>query len=333
MKSKNSGVLIHPYLGIKNVIPEGFSVREDTMQGRIAFFTFEFAEAGSNLFPFSQIDSVVAFATSAVVAIEQITNGFNIAYSVSSLPSFVLDSAIENLNALADNFLGIFPNVRRDSDKHAALKKEVDDFASQTDTLAANPEQLSASVDSIINGFKDLVPDTPDSSTIDSSSGRDDKLAVFNSLTAFDLGSSVLPETTPSRRALKNNTVAIEDLVQQLAIVRLSEQTVNKEFDSIDEAEAQRTSIIDSVEIQLKKDIDDETFQAFEDLIAKLVLAVPDVNSTLANIKTRIQRNDIPSIVLAYDLYESLDNETDLIKRNGIREPGFTQGTLEVLSQ
>lgn len=334
MKTKDSGVLIHPYLGIKNVIPEGFSLREDTKQGRIAFFTLEFAEAGNNLFPFAQIDAVVAFATQAVVAVEQVKSGFNLLYTVADLPAFVLESAVSNLNILAESFLSIFPNVRVSSTNHASLKKEVEDFEANTESLARNGSELSLAVDSIIEGFKDLVPDPPESTTIDSSSGRDDKLAVFNDLIVFDTGVDDLPENTPSRTAEKSNAKALNNLVQQLALIRLSEATVDKEFKSIDEAEAQRTIIAENIDIQLKKEeTDDETFQALEDLVAKLVLAVPDTNSVLANIKTTNQLNDIPTLVLSYDLYESVENEQDIIDRNKIREPGFAQGLLEVLSQ
>ncbi len=333
LKAKDSGVLIHPYLGIKNVIPEGFSLREDTMQGRIAFFTMTFGEAGANRFPFAQIDAVVAFVNAAVTAVAQIKNAFDTAYVLSGVPEFVFETAKANLDELGETFEAIFPNVRKDSEAHAKLKKEVEDFKANTESLSRDSTALSAATDSIIEGFKDLVPDTPDSSTIDSSSGRDDKLAVFNTLVNFSLRSDSLSEITPSRRVEKANTVAVEDLVQQLAIVRLSEQTVDKEFKSNEEAEAQRTSVIESVEVQLKKDISDEAFQAFEDLVAKLVLAVPDTNSVLANVKALEQLNEIPSIVLSYDLYESAENEQDLIDRNKIREPGFTQGSLEVLSQ
>jgi len=334
MKSKNSGVLIHPYLGIKNVIPEGFSLREDTMQGRIAFFTLEFAESGNNLFPFAQIDAIVAFANTAVTAVAQVQNGFDLAFSVKGFPAFVTDAAVANLGTLAGTFLSVFPNVRLDSEKHAQLKKEVQDFNDDKETLVNNSSDLSASIDSIISGLKDLVPDVPESSTIDSSSGRDDQLAVFNSLIVFDTGAEDLPENTPSRAAEKNNGIALNNLVQQLALVRLSEQTVNKVFKSLDEAEEQRTTIVDNIDIQLKKSsTDDETFQALEDLVAKLVLAVPDTNSVLANIKTSSQINEIPTLVLSYDLYESLENEQDIIDRNKIREPGFALGDLEVLSQ
>lgn len=334
MKTKDNGVLIHPYLGVKNVLPEGFSLREDTSEGRIAFFTLTFGEAGNNIFPFSQIDSIVSFANAAVVAVEQVKAAFEVGYSVANLPAFVLESAVSNFNDLAETFLSVFPNVRRDSEQHASLKKEVQDFQSNIESLASSPADAANSVDSIVEGFKNLVPEVPDSSTIDSSSGRDDKLAVFNDLIVYDNGADELPENTPSRLAEKNNAKAIRDLVQQISLVRLSENTVDKQFNSNEEAEEQRTSIVDNVDIQLKKEnINDEAFQALEDLVAKLVLAVPDTNSVLANIKTSSQKNEVPSIVLAYDLYESLDNEQDIIDRNNIREPGFAQGELEVLSQ
>jgi prophage DNA circulation protein len=333
MKTKSSGVLIHPYLGIKSVQAEGYTLREDTKQGRIAFFSLEFGEAGSSLFPFSQIDSHVAFATSAVSTIAQIQNGFELVYTVAQLPAFVLESAESALTDLANTVENIFSNVRLDSTQHANMKKRVDDFRADISDLARDGAELTTGVNGLIGGLVDLVPDPPDASTIDSTSGRDDKLAVFNDLVVFDAGVGEIPETTPSRIAEKSNITQINNLVQQLALVYKSQQIVDKEFKSNQEAEEARTETIESIEVQLlKAELSDDSFQALEDLVAKLVLAVPDVNSNFANIRTRNQLNSVPSLVLSYNLYESVDNEQDIIDRNSLREPGFAQGLLEVLS-
>ena len=80
-----------------------------------------------------------------------------------------------------------------------------------------------------------------------------------------------------------------------------------------------------------KVEIDDDSFQGLEDLNAKLVRAVPNQRSTLYNIKKINLPDAVPSIVLAYDLYESDENEIDIIKRNLIRKPGFVSGEIEVL--
>jgi prophage DNA circulation protein len=334
MKQKNEGVLIHPYFGVKLVQPEGISVKEDTNEGRRAFLTLEFGEAGSNLFPFAQIDAAIAFATSAATAIAQVQNGFQTAFVIAGLPAFIRDSAVSAILDLKDTFDSIFNNVRLNGTEHSDLKKKVEALGDNAATLVTDSAQLASEIDDIINGYRLLVPDAPESTTVDSTSGRDDKLAVFNDLIVFDSGEGDIPETTPTRTQEKNNAKALNSLVQQLSLVRLSQQTVDKEFKSNDEASAQRTSVIDNIEIQLKKtETSDESFQALEDLVAKLVQAVPDVNSNFANIKTTKQVNSIPTLVLAHDLYESVDNEQDIIDRNKIREPGFAVGDLEVLSR
>jgi hypothetical protein len=335
METSGSGVLVHPYLGIKDVQPVTFSVTENTKEGRIAFFSLEFAEAGSASFPFAIIDAVTDFATTAVSTVLAVKAAFELSYSIAGLPAFALDSAEEFLVDLKETFDAAFRNVRVDSEKHAELSKKNDELGDNAATLVrGDPAVLVESIDEIIDGFRTLVPNAPENDTVDSTSGRDDKLAVFNDLIVFTGGSENIPDTTPTREKEKANGQALANAVQQLAIVRLSQQTVDKEFKSNTEAADQRTSITESIQTQLDKpELSDEEFSAMEDLNAKLVAAVPNTTA-LENISIKDLEilESVPAIVLAYDLYESADNERDIIDRNKVRNPTFVTGDIEVLT-
>jgi prophage DNA circulation protein len=54
----------------------------------------------------------------------------------------------------------------------------------------------------------------------------------------------------------------------------------------------------------------------------------------LPSIKTIIPERTTISLLLAYDLNESIENEQDIIDRNAIRHPGFipAKDPLEVIS-
>lgn len=333
METRGSGVLVHPYLGIKNVQAAGYTVVEDTTDGRIARFSLEFNEAGSKSFPFAQIDLVVDFATKAVATVAAIENAFELAYKVSQLPAFAQESAVQLVEDFADTFDRLFPNVRTLSSKHAELKKKIQEYKSNSASLVDSPAELFSQTDVVIDGLRELVPDPPENSTIDSTSGRDDKLAVFNDLIVFRGEADEIPETTPTRTQERANADAFADVIQQLAIVRLAQQTVDKEFKTNQDAVDQRTELSESIQGQLDKErTDDEVFQAFEDLNGALVATVPDTSSEFANTREINLPVSEPSLVTTYNLYENLENEQDLIDRNRIRNPVFALGDLEVLT-
>lgn len=333
MEQDGPGILIHPYLGFKEVQPEGYTFRESTNEGRIAYFTLEFIEAGEPSFPVSVIDDITKFVTNAVVAVAQIQNAFQLVFSLARLPGFARETAVGIITEFAESIESGFKNVRLDGTQHARLTKQTSDLKTNAATLALNPASLIGEVDSIIDGLKTLVPAAPTSFTIDTASGRDDQLDVFRSLLTFRGSADDIPLTTATRILERQNADAFADAVQQLAIVRLSEQVIAKEFKSNNEALQIRTEISDNIASQLLKEgTRDEVAQALSDLNASLVKAVPNTESDLYNIKSLSVNQDTPSLVLTYDLYESPENERDLIDRNKIRNPAFVKGTLEVLT-
>jgi prophage DNA circulation protein len=334
MENGSTGILIHPYLGIKTVKPDSFVLTENTKEGRIANFSLNFLKAGFAFPPFAAIEAVVDFATTAVGYALAVQSAFDVAYKMAELPGFAKEAGDSLLADFSAAVKGGFKNVRTDPEQHAALNKKLDIFNGKIETLVrGESEEIFNEVDSIITDLKDLVPVAPDNFTIDSTSGRDDQLAVFNPLLDFTGGSAEVDPITPTRTLQKSTLASMEDMIQQLAILRLSEKVVDKQFNTNDAASDARLLITEGIEAQNNKEqTDDEMFQALEDLNAKLVRAVPNTNSNFSNTKEIEILTTIPSIMLAYDLYESPDNEQDLIDRNSIRKPAFMSGTLQVLS-
>jgi len=331
MEDQGRGTLVHPYLGIKEVQPDSYTVRETTGEGRICRISMTFIEAGEPSFPFAAIDAVTDFITSAVAAVAQVKNAFQVAYKIAELPGFAKQSAEALLEDFTYSIENGFKNVRLNGEDHAELTRKSKEIRDNASTLIDNPASMINEIDSVIETLKTLVPDPPDSFTLDVSAGRDDKLAVFNDLLAFE-GDNVAG-ATPIRVQERANSLALSDAIQQLALIRLAEQTVAKDFKSSIDALENRDTVSDNVLIQIAKErTSDEVFGALEDLNAKLIRAVPNVFSTSGAVKEVELLESTPSLVVAYDLYESLDNEKDLIDRNQVRNPAFVNGTIEVLT-
>ena len=332
MDEQGIGTLIHPWLGAKEVQPLGYVLGESQAEGRMARLTLTFVEAGKPSFPFAAIDAVTDFLTDAVTLVNQVKNAFQVAFSVAQLPAFAVESAQSLISDFRTTIQDGFSNTSLNGTQHSELIRKTDEMEANKGTLVQNPASLVNEIDGTIEGLKLLVPDPPDSFTIDSTAGRDDKLSVFDDLLVFNDAAEDLPETTPTRRAEKRNALAFKDAIQQIATARLAEQIIEKEFNSINEALEQRGKVTDSVDKQiLKARIDDDTFQALRSFSAKLVRALPNSRTTTGQIKEITRLTPIPTLVLSYNLYESSDNELDIIRRNKIRNPAFAVGDLEVI--
>ena len=93
------------------------------------------------------------------------------------------------------------------------------------------------------------------------------------------------------------------------------------------EAFAEREKIYNLIEIELDT-ASDEEFQAFSDLQAGLVKAIP---ARTSGIEKQINVQKQSAIVLAYDLFGNLDAYEDLILRNNVADPSEITGTVEVI--
>src|SRR3990172_9436876 len=93
MDDDEPGTLIHPYLGPKEVRPQSYAFREDNKEGRIGRFTLVFIEVGDPSFPFALLDKVTKFINTVFTVVAQVKNAFQLVYSVTQLPGFVIDSA------------------------------------------------------------------------------------------------------------------------------------------------------------------------------------------------------------------------------------------------
>lgn len=75
----------------------------------------------------------------------------------------------------------------------------------------------------------------------------------------------------------------------------------------------------------------DEVFDAVQSLRAAVVRDVNERIAQLPAVMTFNSNETLPALVLAYQLYGSIDNEDDIINRNHVRHGGFVAGEIEYL--
>lgn len=96
-------------------------------------------------------------------------------------------------------------------------------------------------------------------------------------------------------------------------------------FDSIDSALEVRESVAAQIrELEsLAHVFEGQLSREYRDLRIRVARAVPPRGSNLSSIERYTMDADLPSLVVAYQLYGDLDRELDLVRRNNIRNPGL----------
>ena len=162
-----------------------------------------------------------------------------------------------------------------------------------------------------------------------------------------------IPIMTATRARQAANQEAIVNLVRLNAITTAVRIAVRIEFSSHDSAVEIMDKVLDSIDIQLLKlgndsaniDYSDfninisspDNYQALKSLRPVFVKAMLNIKASLHKIVDyEVPAATVPSLVVAYDKYNDLGREKEIINRNTslISHPGFLPGgqTLEILS-
>lgn len=313
------GELVHPYHGVRRAICTTLAVRETRADGGMATFSIEFAETPTQApTPTEEVDSASEVATSADAAIVATKAELVDAYDAAGLPAFALASAEAAIkNAAAGLQERIAPLVSR-TQELSALAGQVSLLTSTAASLARQPAEALDAFRAAITGLADTILAAPG--------------AVLDALVdaySVDLG-PLAPETTATRQRELANQLAITGALRRVMAIEAARLAPLVAYVSIEEATATRDRVAAQLEEQ-STSAGDTAFPALVTLRSDVLRAVPG-SAVLASIVTITRPVAIPSLLLAYQLYGSVDQEADIIARNVIRHPGFVAGDLQVLS-
>lgn len=313
------GELVHPYHGVRRAICVNIAVRETRTDGGMAMFALEFAETPAQApTPIVEEDPASEVASSADTAVTATSTELVEQYDTSGLPAFAIASAETALKNAANGLAAKLAPIITDTQELAAFTGQIRILTAQASSLVREPAD-------VLGEFRAAIVLL--ASTVSSSRG-----AVMDALLeayGVDLGAPVTANTATREREAENQAALIAGLRRVIAIeaARLAPLVA---FASIEEAMAARDQIADLLDEQALLAAD-TAYPALVQLRTQVLRAVPGSN-TFARVLTITRRVEVPSLVLAYQLYDSVDQEADVIARNAIRHPGFVSGELKVLS-
>ncbi len=313
------GELVHPYHGVRRAICVNVSMRDSRSDGGIAMFSIEFAETPTQApVPTEVVDSAEQVAASADAAITATETEFVEKYDPEDLPAFALESAESALTGATDSLASTLGPIVSATQELAELTGRVALLTAQASSLVRQPGAVLSAFRAAIAGLVDTVAAAP-GAVMDAL--RDAYLA--------DLG-VLVAATTATRAREAENQAALTGALRRVIAIEAARLAPLVPYASIEDATAARDALAAMLEEQAGG-AGDTAYPALVDLRSELLGAVPG-NSALARIVTVTRNVATPSLVLAYQLYGSVDNELDLVARNRVQHPGFIAGDLKALS-
>ncbi|MDR1656126.1 MAG: DNA circularization N-terminal domain-containing protein [Deltaproteobacteria bacterium] len=128
--------------------------------------------------------------------------------------------------------------------------------------------------------------------------------------------------TAKSVAMITNNLDSMSLLFQGAAAIESAKLIPFLEFEHQEQAESIKVDFLSRFDALLLK-VDDELYRLLVGVTAAALEIISLKTPSLAKLGHKTLLADLPSVVLAYDLYENLELESDLVGRNGIVHPGW----------
>lgn len=320
LEKDGPGELVHPFYGNVRVEARDFTVEERADKGGYVRITVKFTEAGSLSFPKVGEDSGFLVSSSAGALSDAAQADFADKFSVANQPQFLLDSAAAKVNSVADDLTKATSGISGSAAGIAELAFTIRNIKATARDIIATPAKLAQQLD---NAF----------SLLSGALNPSDVLAACKKMFSFGDADAQYNVSTPTRQAEANNSIALNQMTQALAVTYASTAAIDISYTSVEDATTVRDQLGDQLDKLMETTSNDDVYQALQAHRARVVLAIPPSDQTLAHVSTYTPSNTVPSLIVAYDLYGSVDQEQDIIDRNSIQNPGFIPGgqPLEVL--
>ncbi|MBM3114996.1 DNA circularization protein [Jeongeupia naejangsanensis] len=347
------GTLQLPHAGTIQVVVTKVSVEESSDQGGMARFSLEFAEFGANDWPSSKVDTDATLNNTCDQVLASASMDFTLRWNTLSLSiqASFQSAALDDLTALAKSGLAFIDMV---TGEVRDAKAQLDRILNPIQALVRLPGELFARLNESVTRIEDQVKRTLDPRQIAASLApliyqfAPNLPFVFPTLIIITPqpgptptpGTQPLPPgvvpvpaptqanrpvirpTTPANIALINSAKAQDIAIRTIATVQLARSIVTVPLIASADLIALRDDALAAIDTLLEPASD----QGYRDLLAlkratmaataqRLTQAVPIVTIT--------PRSRTPALVLAWRQTGAIAAETDLVRRNGVRHPGF----------
>lgn len=317
LDADGSAELVHPYLGTLKVRCTDYTLREGKSEGGMARFTLSFVESGEDEFPSDTTDALAAADAAADDAKDDSVDGFEERFSIDGLPDFATLDASVTLTSAATQLASIAKNALGLDGVASGYVGNITAFVGELGSLMQKPASLAGQYHDLVSGVSGLF---------------DEPRAALKSLfDLFDFGDDQTPVvvTTSNRQAQQDNRAAINSMVQQAAVIQAARIAPSADYETVDDAQSVRDTLTEKIEVLMQDPAtSDELFLSLQDVRTAVVNGVPPEDVALPRMVTFTPPVVVPSLVLAYSLYEDASRDLEIVSLNQIIYPGFVSGSV-----
>mgnify|MGYP003135746906 CR=1 FL=1 len=329
------GTLIHPYLGTMRVRVKDYELKETTAEGRIARFKINFLHEQTIQAPLvtATTNTVAAIQIAKVESQSIIDTEFTTGY-IEHTSLFITDTPtgpLTTVNAAMDDIIDTIDSVIDEVEKVKQLMAPFSEFKQKIATIKGKLIQLAITGVDIAAELYELVDfgniiENPTIAIQDALKQFDEMEKLFG---IFDVKFIDTPDSIYYTENNPNRMVT--NLVSQCAVSSAFGLMAVIEYQTVEEALEVRNTLFTQL------DIIENTTNVPADLVYMVRGIRQAVMEHLDNVILSLSREvtiqlkeDTPSLVVAYKLYGDLEQEEELIKRNGVIHPAFMPADREL---
>lgn len=304
------GVLIHPLLGSLRVICLGCRPAYSTARKGMVTFDLEFTEEGQNRYPAANQDYANMAAEIAAAKMETFQALLADALQLGG-PAWLLDAVIADIKKVIT---------------------AIETAARQAGAAASEAAGVAALLDSAKDALEQPAP-RAGQALADLLGGAVGSLAALAPAPRLEAAIQLssfqtrpAPRTTAARQAQADNRDSLREAVRRLSLTHGIRAAMERTYASRRQAGEARDRLverIDALQEAAAAANDDQGFESLRELLAVVNRAFAQMQ---APVTTLIETPPLamPALVLAYDLYEDISREADILARNPhVHHPGL----------
>lgn len=312
-----NGKLVHPYYGEIIVQVTDYNFREIWQEGRIVRFTLQCVQSGELSFPITKIDALSNTANIKVSAYQAMIEAFEEIYEIANKPHSVASNTLK----IIDKSLDVIELSKTVVSAVSDFKKTLESARDRVQSIAYDAIVLSTTISELIQfgtNFTDEFPVTVENSEQN-----------FNNMrTIMDFTPDLIIDNTET-----SPEVTFINMTQLSASISACTLLTIMQFDSYESAIEFRDIAINKLDSFLETIQNDDLYNILYELRKEVIQDIENRAEQLPRLNEISLPESIPALVLSHNLYQTIDNEDDLIKRNSIINPAFMPAIkpLEVL--
>lgn len=322
LRAAGPGELVHPFYGrLQVVVDANGRVRHSFEDGGMCAVSMSFVEAGENKYPRGQEIPSIKVLGLADNLQAVATTRFADMFKVLGLPEWVSTAALSDIERIVGSVQTIY--------RRAENAQWVDLLGNPAGLAGRLLGLFSASSSSFSSGGASLVSDYSGSATSSSavavgSTGRLGGLQLAQLFSAPPRAVTTVVPSSAAQAQVQANSVALQDLLTHGAIAQASRDIVAVDDPVYDDLQEQRSALTTVVDREVEREnLPQASFDGLADMRAGVNRYVLAESATASRLTTYTPGTTLPAVVLAYDLYEDADRSDELVRRNGLRHPGF----------